>query len=115
MLVRDDIIKPREFASLMHNVPDPRTFPIINSGNRLNFKIEISNMDSSRFRIFEGEEALSVLDTLIEHFMIRKFLGPFPPDMTHWMGKKFISVRFLQLKRLILRSCFGSTVQFVMQ
>ena len=92
MLVGNNTIKPREFASLMHNVPDidPRTFPIINSGARLNFRIEISNMDPSRFRIFEGDEALSVLDTLIEHFMIRKFLGPFPPDMTHWMGKEFI-------------------------
>ena len=56
-------------------------------------------MDPTRFRVFEGDEALSVLDVMVEHFMIRKFLGPFPPSMTHWMEKKFIFNPFFTIEK----------------
>ena len=59
-------------------------------GAALDFKMEITNFDTSTFRVFQGAEALSVLDVMVEHFMARKFLGPFPPYMKEWMGKPFI-------------------------
>ena len=49
----------------------------------MDFKIEVAEMDTSKFRIFEGPEAYAVLDVIIEHFELRKFGGPFHPSMTH--------------------------------
>ena len=60
---------------------DERAVPIVRDGASMEFKMEITNFDTSTFRIFEGAEALSVLDVIIEHFMAAKFLGPFPPSM----------------------------------
>ena len=60
---------------------DERAVPIVRDGASMEFKMEITNLDTSTFRIFEGAEALSVLDVIIEHFMAAKFLGPFPPSM----------------------------------
>ena len=47
----------------------------------MDFQIEITNFDTSTFRIFKGEEAFAVLDVMVEHFIEAKFLGPFRPDM----------------------------------
>ena len=68
----------------MLDVPgvDPRVAPIIYEGASLDFKMEISPMDTSKFKVFEGAEALAVLDVMVEHLILRKFLGPFPPWMT---------------------------------
>ena len=69
---------------------DERAVPIVRDGASMDFMMEITNFDTSTFRIFKGEEAFAVLDVMVEHFMAGKFLGPFRPDLKDWMGKPFI-------------------------
>ena len=78
--VEDNLVK-ENWGSFVLPVPgvDPRVAPIIYEGASLNFKMEITSLDTSTFKIFEGPEALAVLDVMVEHFILGKFLGPFPP------------------------------------
>ena len=56
----------------------------------MDFKIEIAEMDTSKFRIFEGQEAYAVMDVIVEHLELRKFGDHFEPSMTHWNGHKLV-------------------------
>lgn len=67
-----------------NGVPDihPQALDWVFPGPDLELKKELPNLDPENvrdFQVFEGDKAVSVLKELVDHFLMRKFLGPFPP------------------------------------
>ena len=84
-LVLNYTLKPSRWGQWLQDVPaiPERTMDIIKYGADIEFKIEVSNLDKFSFTVFEGPQGLAVLDTIVENLCMGKFLGPFPPHMTH--------------------------------
>ncbi len=50
----------------------------MNYGADMAFKTDITAMDKDSFQIFSGEEAVCLLQTVVENLMMGKFVGPIP-------------------------------------
>ena len=63
----------------MPNMERNRILNWIYPGPSLDFITEVPSIDPKDQRCFENEKAVSVLKEFLDHYLMGKFLGPFPP------------------------------------
>ena len=83
-------LKPENWKAFLKGVPgvDPEVLHYVFPGPDMEFKRELAPMDTSKFRIFEMGEAVIVLKALVDHWILKRFAGPFPSSVTHINGEK---------------------------
>ena len=82
----------RRMSNFMENVPGvhPQVKEFLYPGPDFPLIRELPNLDvtdPAAFKIFEGPEAVSVLKEFIDHWILGKFLGPYPPWVRTLYGK----------------------------
>ena len=69
------------FEDLINDVPgidSKYILDLIHPGPKLNTTIEFPGIDRKDQEIYEGAKAVAILKEFLDHYYMKKFLGPFP-------------------------------------
>ena len=83
-------LKPAAWKRFLENVPgiNPEVLQYVYPGPDLEFITQLEIMDVSKFRVFELGEAVAVLKVLVDHWILKRFAGPYPFWVTHLNGER---------------------------
>ena len=68
-------LKPENWKKFLENVDgiNPEVLQYVYPGPDIEFLTELEPMDTSKFKIFELGEAVTVLKALVNHWIIKRF------------------------------------------
>ena len=86
-------LKLARWTKFLNGVPgiNPEVLEYVFPGPGMEFLINLPPMNTSKYRIFELGEAVSVLKCLVDHWILQRFAGPFPHWVTHLNGESMKS------------------------
>ena len=82
-------LKLARWTKFIKNVPgiNPEVLKYVYPGPGMEFDINLPQMNTSKYRIFQLGEAVSVLKCLVDHWILQRFAGPFPHWVSHLNGE----------------------------